>query len=86
MIQKVSTGLHVSCQSEDVRQQSGGVGVAEVTDGLPEARQALIHCWILEQIKVTHYNNINIISTDFIDLNTAGFFSCMIILSLNALI
>lgn len=43
----MSTGLHVSCQSEDVGHQSCGVGVAEVTDGLFEARQALLHHWCL---------------------------------------
>ena len=47
VLQKVSTGLHVSCQGEDVRQQGCGVGVAEVTDGLLEAGQALIYHWIL---------------------------------------
>ena len=47
----MSTGLHVACQGEDVRQQSCGVGVTEVTDGLFEARQALVHHRILDQIK-----------------------------------
>ncbi len=47
VLQKVITGLHVSCQGEDVRQQSCSVGVAEVTDGLLEARQALVHHRIL---------------------------------------
>lgn len=50
MLKKLSSGLHVSCQGEDVRQQSRGVGVAEVTHILSEAGQALLHLRILQEI------------------------------------
>ena len=50
MLQKESSGLHVSCQGEDVRQQSRGVAVTEVAERLSEARQALLHSRVLDQI------------------------------------
>lgn len=53
VLQEVSSGLHVSCQSEDVRQQSCSVDVAEIIDGLSEARQASFHHSVLWQNKTT---------------------------------
>lgn len=47
VLQKVSTGFHVSGQCEDICQQSCSVGVVEVTDGLVEARQASLHWRVL---------------------------------------
>lgn len=61
MLQESSPGLHVSSQSEDVRHQGCSVGVAQVTHGLPEAGQALVHHWILEKVKANWVNAFNTI-------------------------
>lgn len=51
MIQKASTGLHVSGQGEHIRHQSRGICVGEAINihRVSEARQALFDHWILEQ-------------------------------------